>query len=145
MLEDNPLLTVRDCLFSILAATLHIAGPFLHPQPEDAPCRGDREQLISWKYLYGVWIDEDVGNRIWIDEDVGNRIWIDEDVGNRIFHINMYDVIKCKDFSVHVRKAWKTGTVPTPIFNPGINWKRLISNTPWPFYTQKMLTSVPYA
>jgi len=22
--------------------------PFLHPQPEDAPCRGDRDPLIKW-------------------------------------------------------------------------------------------------
>jgi hypothetical protein len=22
--------------------------PFLHPQPEDAPCRGDRDALITW-------------------------------------------------------------------------------------------------
>ena len=40
--------TARDCLFNISAATLH--GPFLHPQPEDAPC-GDRDPLIT-----GIWI-----------------------------------------------------------------------------------------
>jgi hypothetical protein len=39
-LEDHPLSTVHDCIF---AATLHIRRPFLHPQPEDAPCRGDRD------------------------------------------------------------------------------------------------------
>jgi hypothetical protein len=33
--EDHPLSAVRDCLFNIFAATLH-------PQPEDAPCRGDK-------------------------------------------------------------------------------------------------------
>jgi hypothetical protein len=38
--------TVRDCLFKIFAATLHICRPFLHPQPEDAPCHGDRDPLI---------------------------------------------------------------------------------------------------
>jgi hypothetical protein len=31
----------RDCLFNIFASTLHIWRPFLHPQPEDAPCHGD--------------------------------------------------------------------------------------------------------
>jgi hypothetical protein len=41
-LEDNPLSAVRDCLFNVFAATLHIRRPFLHPQPEGAPCRGDR-------------------------------------------------------------------------------------------------------
>jgi hypothetical protein len=39
-LEDHPLSAVRDCLFNI-AATLHTWRAFLHPQPEDAPCRGD--------------------------------------------------------------------------------------------------------
>ena len=39
--EDYPLSAVRNCLFNIFAATLHICRPFLHPQPEDAPCRGD--------------------------------------------------------------------------------------------------------
>jgi hypothetical protein len=40
-LEDHLLSAVRDCLFSIFAATLHTWRPFLHPQPEDAPCNGD--------------------------------------------------------------------------------------------------------
>jgi hypothetical protein len=45
-LENNPLSAVRDSLFNIFAATLHIWRPFLHPQPEDAPCRGDGDTLI---------------------------------------------------------------------------------------------------
>jgi hypothetical protein len=45
-LKDHPLSAVRDCLFNVFAATLHICRPFLHPQPEDAPCRGDRDRLI---------------------------------------------------------------------------------------------------
>jgi hypothetical protein len=40
--EDHPLSAVRNFLFNIFAATLHIRRPFLHPQPEDAPCCGDR-------------------------------------------------------------------------------------------------------
>jgi hypothetical protein len=44
-LEDHPLSAVRDCLFSVFAATLHTWRPFLHPQPEDAPCHGDRDPL----------------------------------------------------------------------------------------------------
>jgi hypothetical protein len=44
-LEDHPLSAVRDCLFNVFAATLHNRRPFLHPQPEDAPCRGDRDPL----------------------------------------------------------------------------------------------------
>jgi hypothetical protein len=35
-LEDHPLSAVRDCLPSISG------GRLLHPQPEDAPCRGDK-------------------------------------------------------------------------------------------------------
>jgi hypothetical protein len=45
-LEDHPLSAVYDGLFSVFAATLHIRRPFLHPQPEDAPCHGDRDPLI---------------------------------------------------------------------------------------------------
>jgi hypothetical protein len=44
---DHPLSAVRDWLFSIFAATLHIWRPFLHPQPGDAWCRGDRDPLIT--------------------------------------------------------------------------------------------------
>jgi hypothetical protein len=42
-LEDHPLSAVHDCLFNVFAATLHNWRPFLQPQPEDAPCRGDRD------------------------------------------------------------------------------------------------------
>jgi hypothetical protein len=45
-LEDHPLSAVRDCLFNVFATTLHIRRPFVHPQPEDTPCRGDRDPLI---------------------------------------------------------------------------------------------------
>jgi hypothetical protein len=48
-LEDHPLSAVCDCLFNVFAATLHIRRPFLHPQPEDAPCRGDRDPIIMGK------------------------------------------------------------------------------------------------
>jgi hypothetical protein len=46
-LEDYPLSAVRDCLFSIFASTLHILRPFLHPQPEDKSCHGDRDRLTA--------------------------------------------------------------------------------------------------
>jgi hypothetical protein len=42
-LENHPLSAIRDCLFNIFAATFHTSRPFLHPQPEETPCRGDRE------------------------------------------------------------------------------------------------------
>jgi hypothetical protein len=41
-LEDHPLSFARCCLFNIFAATFHIWRLFLHPQPEDSPCCGDR-------------------------------------------------------------------------------------------------------
>jgi len=40
-LKDYSLSAVHDCLFNILAATLHIWRPFVHSQPEDAQCCGD--------------------------------------------------------------------------------------------------------
>jgi hypothetical protein len=51
-LENHPLSAVRDCLFNIFAATPPYWRPFLYPQPEDAPCRGDRDPLITWQSLY---------------------------------------------------------------------------------------------
>jgi hypothetical protein len=45
-LEGHPLSAVRDCLFNVFTATLHIQRPFLHPKPEDAQCHGDRDPLI---------------------------------------------------------------------------------------------------
>ena len=45
-LEDHHLLAVRDCLFNIFAATLHIWRPFLQQPPEDAPCSSDRYPLL---------------------------------------------------------------------------------------------------
>ena len=44
-LKAHPMSAVRDYLFSAFAATLHIWGPFLQPQPEDAPY-GDLAPLI---------------------------------------------------------------------------------------------------
>ena len=49
-LEDHPLSDVRNCAFSIFVSILHLCRPFLHSQPEDAPCRGDRDPLIT---IYG--------------------------------------------------------------------------------------------
>jgi hypothetical protein len=42
-LEDYTLSAVRDWLFNMFAATLRIWRPSLHPHPEDAPSRGDKE------------------------------------------------------------------------------------------------------
>jgi len=34
---------VCDCLFNIFAATVHTWRTSLHPQPDDAPCHGDKD------------------------------------------------------------------------------------------------------
>jgi hypothetical protein len=45
---------VRDCSFNTFAATLHIRRPFLHPQPEDAPCCGDSDPLNHGNTSYSI-------------------------------------------------------------------------------------------
>jgi hypothetical protein len=45
-LEGHPLSAVRDCLFNVFTATLHIRRLFLHPQHDDVPCCGDRDPLV---------------------------------------------------------------------------------------------------
>jgi hypothetical protein len=64
-LEDHPLPAVRDCLFNVFAATLHNWRPFLHTQPEDAPCRGDRDQLNNTDYVIMNDIPDGVSNDMW--------------------------------------------------------------------------------
>jgi hypothetical protein len=49
-LEDRPLSFVHGCLFNIFTATLHSWRPFLHLQPEDAPCCGDKHST-NWLRL----------------------------------------------------------------------------------------------
>ena len=44
-----PLSPVRACLFNFFPATPPYRRPFLHPQPEDAPCRGDRDPQTRCK------------------------------------------------------------------------------------------------
>jgi hypothetical protein len=41
-LEDHPFSAVRDCLFYTFTATVRTRRTSLHPQPEDAPCPGDK-------------------------------------------------------------------------------------------------------
>jgi hypothetical protein len=62
-LEDNPLSGVRHGLFNVFAATLHNWRLFLHPQPEDAPCRGDRDPPDTVKPLIISRIKENYRNR----------------------------------------------------------------------------------
>jgi hypothetical protein len=53
-LEDHPLWAVRDCLFSIFAATSISGGRLLHPQPEDAPCSGDKGHTLHGKSFFHI-------------------------------------------------------------------------------------------
>jgi len=46
-LEHHFLSAVHDCLFNTFANYPPHWRPFLHPQPEDVPCRGDRDPLIT--------------------------------------------------------------------------------------------------
>jgi hypothetical protein len=48
-LKDHPLSTVRDCLFNIFAATLHIWKPLVNTQPEDTPCHLSQPAWKLWK------------------------------------------------------------------------------------------------
>jgi hypothetical protein len=49
MLEVRPLSAVRDCLFIILfGTTLRL---LFHPQPEDAPCRGE----VRFEFFIFLW------------------------------------------------------------------------------------------
>jgi hypothetical protein len=50
-LEDHPLSAVHDCLLNVFAATLHNWKPFLHLQPEDVPCCGDRDPLNTGSFM----------------------------------------------------------------------------------------------
>ena len=47
---DHPLSSVRDCLFNIFAATLHIWKSFIHMESEDALCRGYNGPL-KWTFF----------------------------------------------------------------------------------------------
>jgi hypothetical protein len=69
--EDHPLSIVRGCLFNIFAAALHSWRPFLHLQPEDAPCCEDRDPPNIRMYLGEVgWGDVD-----WIGLDQDRNWW----------------------------------------------------------------------
>jgi hypothetical protein len=48
-LEDHTSSFVRGCLFNTFAATLHNWRSSLHPQPEEAPCCGDKEPYPTWR------------------------------------------------------------------------------------------------
>jgi hypothetical protein len=53
----GPSLVGCPCLFNILAATLQIGGRSSISKPEDSPCRGDRDPLITEeKYIVSQWI-----------------------------------------------------------------------------------------
>jgi len=50
--RTNPLSDVRDCLFNIYWQLTYIFEAFLQPQPQEAPCRGDRNPHITGMRLF---------------------------------------------------------------------------------------------
>ena len=51
---DHPFSVVRHCFFfQYIRGYPPYWRPFLHPQPENAPCRGDRDPLITGIWLLG--------------------------------------------------------------------------------------------
>jgi hypothetical protein len=51
--ERPPLVGCSRLLVQYIRSCSPYWRPFLHPQPEDAPCRGDRDPLIAWTYIRG--------------------------------------------------------------------------------------------
>jgi len=45
--EDHPFFGCPQLLILYIRGYPPYWKPFLHPQPEDAPCQGDRDQLIT--------------------------------------------------------------------------------------------------
>jgi hypothetical protein len=80
-LEDHPLSAVRDFLFTIFAATLRTRRTSLHPQSEDAPCRGDNRSVTSsilWNGTYKCHHDKQKGI---ISKENINVKWMKESGG----------------------------------------------------------------
>jgi hypothetical protein len=80
--KDHPLSAVRECVSNIFAATLHIWQPFLHPQPGDAPCRGDRptyhglhaQRLTTGRKLFGSFQNKVPGHNKSVSSLPRNRL-----------------------------------------------------------------------
>jgi hypothetical protein len=47
---DHPSSALRNCLFDIFAAAIHIWRPFLQQQPENTPCLGDRDPFMAGRF-----------------------------------------------------------------------------------------------
>jgi len=47
-LEDHPLVGCPRLLIQFIRSYPPYRRPFLHSQPKDAPCCGDRDLLITW-------------------------------------------------------------------------------------------------
>jgi hypothetical protein len=67
-LEEQAFSFVCGCLFNILAATLQCWRPSFHPQPEDAPCCGDKGSHITW-------ILRTIRNKIYSVTSFGMRLY----------------------------------------------------------------------
>jgi hypothetical protein len=61
---EPPLVGCTRLLIQFIRSYPPYRRPFLHPQPEDTPCRGDRDPLITWwniilqiKIILGLYIN----------------------------------------------------------------------------------------
>jgi hypothetical protein len=94
-LEDHPLSAVRDCIF---AATLPIRRPFLHPQPEDAPCRGDRDRLIVGLYFLRT-EETNEDDLVWVE----TRTARDYNAANINNIINRYEELRYSTLHIKIQ------------------------------------------
>jgi len=78
-LEDHHLSAVRDWLFNIFAAYWR---SFLHPQPEDAPCRRDMDPLITITFALLLFIIFVHSHSLlhWMKESLVIYIWAQDSV-----------------------------------------------------------------
>ena len=79
-LEDHPLSAVRDFIQFIRSYPPY-RRPFLYPQPEDGPCRGDRDPLTqnrTWENIKEN-IQTSAKESLGLRELKQNKPWFDEE------------------------------------------------------------------
>jgi hypothetical protein len=106
-LEGHILSAVRDFLFNIFATTLHIWRPFLHPQPEDAPCRGDRDPLSAVFSAYKIKLRNLTQFDLSMIHQIKPGFWFAElDLVCKVY--GLYRCWKCLLYRVHkIMLAWQ--------------------------------------
>jgi len=82
-LDDHPLSAVRECLFNTFAATLHIGRRSSVHNPEDAPCRGDRDAPNMRTDTARTWKETCTLNFTMEVKNKGGTVWSDQDKGKK--------------------------------------------------------------